>query len=115
MKLKVMKMKFWIFNDSGYYFFQLITNEDRILVSSEGYLSKTDCNLAIELFKENSIHERNYLKAIASNDGFYFFMESSRGELIGVSEIYSTNNEMDKIISLIKECAKNADLLFHSN
>jgi Uncharacterized conserved protein len=110
-----MKIKFWIFNDSGYYFFRLITNENRILVSSEGYLNKADCILAIELFKEKSIHDKSYLKARASNDGLYFFMESSHGELIGVSEIYSRSNEMDKVISLIKEHAKNTDLFFNAN
>jgi uncharacterized protein YegP (UPF0339 family) len=102
--------KFTIFKDSaGEFRFNLFAvNGKNILRSSEGYTTKQSCKDAISSVKVNSPYDSRYSRLTASNGQYYFILNASNGEELGISEMYTTIANRENGISAVKRDAPNA-------
>lgn len=92
---------------NGLYHFNLIADNGQIILSSEGYTSKSGCINGIESVKLNSKDDFRFDRRISSNGKYYFNLKSSNGQIIGTSEMYNTQDGRENGIESVK---KNASL-----
>lgn len=106
-----MSGKFTLFKstaNSQFYFNLKASNGEKIL-ASEGYTTKQNCLNGINSVKANSPYDSNYLRRTATNGQYYFTLKSSHnGQVIGVSETYTTQAARDNGIQSVKKNAPDA-------
>ncbi|WP_111709432.1 YegP family protein [Lutibacter citreus] len=101
--------KFEIFKDKKEEFrFRLKAGNGQIILVSEGYKIKASCLNGIESVRENSQDDSKFEKLIAKNGKPHFNLKASNGQVIGVSEIYSSMITMNNGINSIKKNAVKA-------
>jgi uncharacterized protein YegP (UPF0339 family) len=99
-------------NDSGQFFFHLrATGNNEIILQSEGYSAKASCISGIESVKTNAADDSKYSKLESKNGQCYFTLKAANGEVIGMSEMYSSASNRDHGIELVKGQAPNADVV----
>ncbi len=74
----------------GQYYFNLTATNHEIVLSSEGYTSRTGALSGILSVLDNGGDEANYELREAVNGQFYFVLQAGNGQTIGMSELYST-------------------------
>ncbi|MCP4445424.1 MAG: YegP family protein [Myxococcales bacterium] len=74
----------------GQYYFNLAATNHEIVLSSEGYASRTGALSGILSVLNNAGDGANYELREATNSQFYFVLQAQNGETIGMSELYST-------------------------
>lgn len=74
----------------GQYYFNLAATNHEIVLSSEGYTSRTGALSGILSVLDNAGDDDNYELREAVNGQFYFVLRAQNGETIGMSELYST-------------------------
>lgn len=91
--------------DGQYYFNLRAGNGQRVLVS-EGYASSSGRAGGIASVKNNGVTESRYLLREASDGSWYFVLTATNGQIIGLSEMYSTKSNavagMGRVQQLIK-------------
>ncbi len=95
---------------NGEYQFNLKANNGQIILTSEGYSSKSGCINGIESVRINSQFDSRYGKLFSSNNKYYFNLKASNGQVIGTSEMYETSSGRDKGIESVKENAPKASI-----
>ena len=102
--------KFQIFSDRQNEFrFRLrARNGEIILRSSEGYSSKQGCQRGIASVKANAPYDSRYQRATASNGQYYFTLHAGNGEMLGISEMYTTARARENGIGAVKRDAPDA-------
>ncbi len=107
-----MASKFEIFygSNSQYYFRLKAANGEKIL-ASEGYTTKQNCKNGITAVKACSPHDSNYERLNARNGLYYFNLKSTNGQVIGVSETYTTAAARENGISSVKVNAPGAPIV----
>ena len=89
------------------YYFNLWSQEENILLKSEMYTSKQNCKNGISSVQSNSFEDKNYEKKTSENSKYYFVLKSSQnGQIIGMSNLYTTTSERDLGIVQVKRDAK---------
>ncbi|MCA9929801.1 MAG: YegP family protein [Anaerolineales bacterium] len=88
--------KFQIFcgKDDQYYFRLLAENGD-IVLASEGYTAKANCENGIRSVKENAVNQARFENRMTQNGRPYFFLKAANHEVIGISETYSSEYSRD--------------------
>jgi uncharacterized protein YegP (UPF0339 family) len=101
--------KFQIFTgiDEQFYF-RLYARNGEIILISEAYISKSGCQNGIQSVKVNAPDDERYQRKTASNGQFYFVLVAANGEVIGVSEMYKTEQRCDDGIETVKNTAPDA-------
>ncbi len=103
--------KFAIKTDkSGQFRFDLKANNGQIILSSEAYTTKAACNNGIASVRKNSQDDHKYDRLEAKNGSPYFNLKASNGQVIGTSEMYSSNSAMENGISSVKTNAPDASV-----
>lgn len=74
----------------GDYYFNLAATNHEIVLSSEGYTSRTGALTGILSVLDNAGEFANYDLREAVNGQFYFVLQAQNGQTIGMSELYST-------------------------
>lgn len=74
----------------GQYYFNLAATNHEIVLSSEGYTSRTGALSGILSVLNNAGDDANYELREAVNGQFYFVLQAQNGEIVGMSELYST-------------------------
>ena len=101
--------KFQIYtSDSGDYYFRLTAVNGEIILGSEGYESKAGCQNGIESVKENAPLDERYDRKVASNGQFYFSLTAANNQVIGNSEMYTSEAGRDNGIESVKKTAPDA-------
>ncbi len=77
------------------FFFNLLASNGQVLLSSEMYTAKASASNGIESVKKNGSDAARYDKLVAKNGSFYFNLKASNGQVIGVSEMYTTEAARD--------------------
>lgn len=85
----------------GQCFFNLAAPNYEIILASEGYTSRAGAENAIESVQENSQIPERFERRIAKNNQPYFVLKAGNGEIIGVSETYSSPQARDKGINAV--------------
>lgn len=104
--------KFEIFCDkAGEYRFRLKAGNGQIILASEGYTSKDGCENGIESVKENSQDENRYDISETANGGVKFNLKAGNGQVIGTSEVYTTDAACANGVESVMRNAPDAEVV----
>jgi uncharacterized protein YegP (UPF0339 family) len=100
---------------NGQYMFNLEASNGEIILTSETYHSKDGAKNGIASVKTHSPYDRFYEKKYSYNNQPYFVLKASNGEIIGKSEMYSTEQACAIGIQSVKSNAPTANIVDVSN
>lgn len=93
---------------NGEYQFNLKAGNGQVILTSEGYSSKANCQSGIDSVKTNSQIDERFDRKTASNGKPYFNLKASNGQVIGMSEMYESTSARDNGIESVKTNAPSA-------
>lgn len=93
---------------SGQFRFRLKARNGQVILSSEGYASKSGCKNGIASVQKNGPDDGRYRRETSSNGKFYFVLTAANNEVIGRSEMYERAQSRDKGIDAVKRVAAGA-------
>jgi hypothetical protein len=93
---------------NGDFQFNLKANNGQVILTSQGYSSKSGCENGIESVKSNSQDDSRFERKTSSNDKPYFNLKASNGQIIGSSEMYESTASMENGIASVKTNAPDA-------
>lgn len=103
--------KFEINTDkSGKFRFNLKAGNGQVILSSQGYSSKDGCENGIESVKKHSQDDGNFERNTAKDGSPFFNLKASNGQVIGNSEMYSSESAMENGIASVKKNAPGASV-----
>ncbi len=94
----------------GQFHFNLTARNGEIILTSESYTTKGACENGVESVKTNAPDEARFDRNVASNGQFYFNLKATNGEIIGTSEMYTTEAARDNGIESVMTNAPVADI-----
>lgn len=101
--------KFVLSNRSnGEFQFNLKAGNGQVILTSEGYKTKSSCINGIESVKKNAKDDSKYERKTASNGKSYFNLKATNGQIIGTSQMYESEASRDNGIASVKTNAPNA-------
>ena len=101
--------KFEIYKDlRNEYRFRLKARNGEIILRSEGYTSKANCEKGIASVKTNGLEDKKFERLIAKDGSPYFNLKAGNGLIIGTSETYSSKSAMENGIASVKNNAPSA-------
>lgn len=101
--------KFEITNrTNGEFQFNLKAGNGQVILSSEGYTTRANCENGIESVRKNSQDDNKYERKTSSNGKPYFNLKATNGQIIGTSQMYSSESGRDNGIASVKENAPDA-------
>jgi len=92
------------------YYFNLVADNNEKVLTSETYNAKQSALDGISSVKTNSPLEIRYKRKISSRGLNYFVLTGANGEPIGTSEEYSSAQEMEDSILVVKRIGPLATL-----
>ncbi|MEG1589744.1 YegP family protein [Chryseobacterium sp.] len=93
------------------YQFNLKAGNGEIILTSEGYTTKANCQKGIESVRINSQDDTRYDRRVAVNEKEYFVLKARNGEIIGKSQYYSSKSSMEIGIESVKTNAPTAEIV----
>ena len=104
--------KFEIYIDkAGESRFRLKAGNGEIILASEWYSSKSGCNNGIASVKKNANNENRFEKTVTASGKFRFNMKAGNGQVIGVSQSYSSESWRDNGIDSVGRNAPDAEIV----
>lgn len=95
---------------NGEFQFNLKAGNGQVVLTSEGYSSKANCENGIESVRKNSTDDSKYEKKTSSNGKYFFNLKASNGQVIGSSQMYETESSRDNGIASVKSNAPGATI-----
>ncbi len=92
-----------------YHFVLKAPNHETIL-SSENYVSKSGAINGIESVGANGLLKERFEKRISRANEPYFVLKASNGEIIGTSEMYSSDSARDNGIDAVMKYASTTEV-----
>ena len=92
------------------FYFSLLAGQGQTILSSEMYEAKASAVNGIESVKKNAGDAARYDKAVAKNGSPYFNLKAANGQVIGSSEMYSSESARDAGIELVMANAAGASV-----
>ena len=103
--------KFEVTKDkSGKFRFNLKSGNGQVILSSEAYNTKSACENGISSVKKNAADDSKYERKKAKNGSPFFNLKATNGQVIGSSEMYSTEAAMENGIASVKKNAPDAEV-----
>ena len=90
--------------------FNLKAANGQIILTGEGYTTKSACNNGIESVKKNSKDDGRFKRLEAKNGDPYFNLTAANGQVIGTSEMYKSKSSMENGIESVKKNAPKANI-----
>ncbi|MGH8761847.1 MAG: YegP family protein [Nitrosospira sp.] len=107
-----MSARFEIFLGANHqYYFRLRAPNRKKLLSSEGYTTKASCENGIQSVEFNSPNDASYKRRTSTNNQYYFTLNATSGQVIGVGETYTTAQARDDGIAMVKAYAPTAPVV----
>ena len=97
-------------NEDNQYHFTLNAKNGQVILSSEMYSSKAAAENGIESVKKNAVDDIRFERKTAKNGKFYFNLKAINGQVIGSSQMYSSESGMENGINSVKENAPNSEI-----
>jgi uncharacterized protein YegP (UPF0339 family) len=88
--------------------FNLQAGNGQVILTSEGYTSKSGCMNGVESVRKNSADENRFERKTAANGKFYFVLKASNGQVIGNSQMYESESGRDNGIESVQNNAPDA-------
>lgn len=95
--------------------FNLKAGNGQVILTSQGYSSKSSCENGIESVRTNSQDESKFEKNTAKDNRWYFNLKAGNGQIIGSSQMYESENGMDNGIESVKTNAPGASVEDETN
>lgn len=95
---------------NGEFQFNLKSGNGQVILTSEGYSSKANCENGIESVRKNSQDDSKYDLKTAKNGKFYFNLKATNGQIIGTSEMYESESGRSNGVASVKKNAPNAEV-----
>lgn len=90
--------------------FNLIADNNEIILTSEGYSSRSGCENGILSVKENSVLDEAFDRNTSSNGKPYFNLKARNSQVIGTSQMYESLAAMEKGIESVMRNAPSASV-----
>ncbi len=91
------------------YYFNLKAKNGQIIMSSQGYTDKGGAENGIDSVKTNCTDNNKFERKTAKNGQFHFNLKAGNGQIIGSSEMYTSEAGMENGIKSVKTNAPSAD------
>lgn len=86
----------------GKFSFNLCAGNGQVILTSETYNSKKSAQNGIASVGKNCSNDKCFDRKVAKNGKPYFNLKSGNGQVIGKSQMYSSNAAMEKGIASVK-------------
>lgn len=86
----------------GQYHFTLKAGNHEVILSSERYKTRASAEKGIESCRENSGNDARYDRKTAKNGQPFFNLKAGNGQVIGTSEMYSSEAARENGIQSVK-------------
>ena len=93
----------------GKFYFNLTAKNGQVILSSQGYTSKSGCDNGIESVKKNSQEDTRFERKLAKDGQHYFALTAANSQTIGKSEMYTTKAAMENGVRSVATNAPNAE------
>lgn len=85
--------------------FELKAGNGEIILVSEGYTTKANCENGIESVRKNATDDSKYDRKMSTNEKHYFNLKAVNGQVIGTSQMYVSEATMNSGIDSVKHNA----------
>lgn len=96
---------------NGEFQFNLKATNGQVILTSEGYTTKTACLNGVESVKKNAPVEARYEIKVAKNGKPYFNLKATNGQVIGASQMYANEKNMKAGIASVMKNAPEAPVI----
>ena len=96
---------------NGEFQFNLLATNGQVILSSEGYTTKTACLNGVESVKKNAANPDRFEVKVAKNGKPFFNLKASNGQVIGSSQMYSSEATMKNGIASVAKNAPDAPVI----
>ncbi len=96
---------------NGEFQFDLKATNGQVILSSEGYTTMAACKNGIESVMKNAADEGRFERKEAKNGNPYFVLKAGNGQIIGTSEMYSSEASRDNGIASVMKNAPEAEVV----
>ncbi|HMQ47635.1 MAG TPA: YegP family protein [Saprospiraceae bacterium] len=93
------------------FYFRLKAKNGQIVLSSQGYSSKSAAQNGVESVKKNSTEDAQYERKEAANGKFFFNLLAANKQIIGSSQMYANTASMETGIQSVKNNAPGAEVV----
>lgn len=93
---------------NGQFHFNLSAGNNRIVLSSERYSSKSRALKGIQSVRVNCGADRHYERRTSAKGQPYFVLRAANKEIIGRSEMYSSRSAMERGIASVRRNGRRA-------
>lgn len=90
--------------------FNLKASNGQVILNSEGYTTKVNCEKGIDSVRRNSQIETRFEKLVSKNNKYYFNLKATNGQIIGTSEMYESEDSRDNGIASVMKNAPEASI-----
>ena len=91
--------------------FDLKAANGQVILTSQGYKSMDSCLNGIASVKKNTLDDARFERKQAKNGKPFFNLVATNGQVIGTSEMYSNNSNMENGIASVKKNAPTAEIV----
>ncbi len=95
---------------NGQFRFTLKAANGEVILHSETYVQKASAQNGIESVQKNSQEDARYERKTSSDGRAYFTLKAANGEVIGTSEMYSSETARDNGIQAVKTNGASTDV-----
>lgn len=95
---------------NGEFQFNLKADNHQVILTSEGYSTRANCENGIKSVRENSQSDKNYDRKKSTNGKHYFNLKAVNSQVIGTSEMYESSTSMETGIASVKKNAPSATI-----
>ena len=96
---------------NGEFFFNLLSGNGQIILSSEMYKAKASAQNGIESVRKNCADDNRFVRDVSSTGKPYFALKARNGEIIGRSQMYAAEDSRDSGIESVKSNAPDATVV----
>ncbi|MFD2573676.1 YegP family protein [Spirosoma soli] len=96
---------------NGEFQFNLKASNGQIILSSEGYSTRSACENGVESVKKNAPDDSRYERRTTESGKFRFNLKAGNGQVIGTSESYESESGRDNGIESVKKNAPDAEVI----
>ena len=95
---------------NGQWYFNLLAGNHEPILHSEVYESKSAAQNGIESVRKNAVREGAFEVKQSSNGSWYFVLKSTNGQVVGKSEMYTSESGCDNGIASVVNNAPDAEV-----
>lgn len=94
----------------GQFLYNLVAANGQVILTSERYASKSNAKRGIESVRNNAPNDARYERRSSKGGDPYFVLKGGNDQVIGRSEMYSSQSAMEQGIDSVKKTAPGAEV-----